>query len=63
MCDERSRAYYVKLRGKGQSHGTALRTMADRWLSVLMVMLKAHEFFSLQRWNTCVVDRGGKARA
>jgi transposase len=63
MCDERSRAYYVKLRGKGQSHGTALRTIADRWLSVLMAMLKAHELFSLQRWNSCVVDRGGEARA
>lgn len=63
MCDERSRAYYIKLRGKGQSHGTALRTIADRWLSVLMAMLKAHELFSLQRWNSCVVDRGGEARA
>ena len=63
VCDERSRAYYVKLRKKGQSHGTALRTIADRWLSVLMAMLKDHELFSFQRWNACVGDRGGEARA
>jgi transposase len=63
MCDERSRTYYVKLRKKGQSHGTALRTIADRWLTVLMAMLKAHQVFSLQRWNVCVVEREGEAQA
>jgi transposase len=55
MCDERSRAYYVKLRGKGQSHGTALRTVADRWLTALMAMLRAHECFVSAKWNACVV--------
>ncbi|MBV9489532.1 MAG: IS110 family transposase [Verrucomicrobia bacterium] len=63
MCDERSRTYYVKLRKKGQSHGTALRTIADRWLTVLMAMLKAHQVFSLQRWNACVVEREGGPQA
>ena len=63
MCDERSRTYYRKLRKKGQSHGTALRIIADRWLTVWRAMLKAHQLFSLQRWNACVVEREGEPQA
>jgi transposase len=55
MCDERSRSYYVKLRARGHSHGRALRTLADRWLTVLVAMLKTHERFDSARWNACVV--------
>ena len=32
-CDERSRTHYAKLRAQGHSHGRALRTLADRWLT------------------------------
>lgn len=56
MCDERSRTYYTKLRGKGQSHGTALRVIADRGLTTLMAMLRTPTLFDAQRWNRCVVD-------
>ena len=56
LCDERSRAYYTKLRGKGQSHGTALRVIADRWLTTWMAMLRTRTLFDAQRGNRCVVD-------
>ena len=58
MCDERSRTYDTKLRGKGQSHGTALRVIADRWLATLMAMLRTRTLFDAQRWNRCVVELG-----
>jgi transposase len=54
-CDERSRNHYVKLRARGHSHGRALRTLADRWLSALVAMLAAHECFDSARWNACVL--------
>jgi transposase len=55
MCDERSRIHYAKLRAQGHSHGRALRTLADRWLTVLVAMLKTRERFDSLRWNACVV--------
>jgi transposase len=55
MCDERSRTHYAKLRAQGHSHGRALRTLADRWLTVLVAMLTTHERFDSARWNACVV--------
>ena len=54
MCDERSRSHYVKLRAQGHSHGRALRTLADRWLTALVAMLRTHEPFDSARWNACV---------
>jgi transposase len=56
MCDERSRNHYAKLRAHGHSHGRALRTLADRWLSALTAMLTTHECFDSARWNACVVN-------
>jgi transposase len=53
MCDERSRAYYAKLRSRGHSHGRALRTLSDRWLTVLVSILKKHEPFDSAKWNVC----------
>jgi transposase len=55
MCDERSRAHYAKLRAQGHSHGRALRTLADRWLTVLVAMLTTQERFDSARWNACVI--------
>jgi transposase len=55
MCDERSRTHYAKLRAQGHSHGRALRTLADRWLSALVAMLTTREPFDSARWNACVV--------
>jgi len=37
--DAAARAYYTTLRGRGHSHGRALRSVADRWLRILMAML------------------------
>ena len=40
ICDPRSRSHYAQLRAKGHSHGRSLRGIADRWLRVLIAMLK-----------------------
>jgi transposase len=40
ICDARSRSHYAQLRAKGHSHGRSLRGIADRWLRVLIAMLK-----------------------
>lgn len=39
-CDPASRAYYAELRGRGHKHGRALRSVADRWIRILMAMLR-----------------------
>lgn len=39
-CDPHSKKIYAEMRAKGHSHGRALRGMADRWLTVLIAMLK-----------------------
>ena len=41
QCDEHSKQHYAELRGKGHSHGRALRGVADRLLGVLVAMLKS----------------------
>jgi transposase len=38
-CDAHSRHHYQRLRGRGHSHGRALRGVVDRLLTVLMAML------------------------
>ncbi len=43
--DPRSREYYHRLRGKGHSHGRALRGLADRLLALLFAMLKSQTLF------------------
>lgn len=47
--DHLSRARYASLRARGKSHGRALRTVADRLLSVLCAMLRRHETFDAKR--------------
>jgi transposase len=37
--DEAAHTYYARLRARGHTHGRALRSVADRWLRVLMAML------------------------
>ena len=48
--DPASRAYYVALRARGHSHGRAMRTVADRLLRVLCVLLKRGQLFD-PAWN------------
>jgi transposase len=39
---------YADMRARGQSHGRALRGMADRWLKVLIAMLSTHTLYNPQ---------------
>jgi transposase len=43
--DEPSRSRYAALRGRGHSHGRALRTVADRLLAVACTLLQRHTLF------------------
>jgi transposase len=40
ICDPGSRSHYAQLRARGHSHGRSLRGVADRWLRVLISMLR-----------------------
>ena len=49
--DERSRAHYHELRGRGQSHGRTLRGVVDRLLNVAVAMLRAGTLYDPSlRW-------------
>lgn len=48
-CDDRSHDHYRKLRASGHSHGRALRGIADRWLGVLIAMLRTGKLFDPAR--------------
>lgn len=39
-CDPATRAYYAELRARGHTHGRALRSVTDRWIRILMAMLR-----------------------
>jgi transposase len=49
VWDQASKNTYAKMRACGHSHGRALRGMADRWLKVLMSMLRNNTLYDLQR--------------
>jgi transposase len=49
VCDPKSKAQYAQMRAKGQSHGRALRGIADRWLDVLMSMLRYNTIYDPTR--------------
>jgi transposase len=49
ICDSASKKTYAQLRAKGHSHGRALRGMADRWLKVLISMLRNNALYDPQR--------------
>lgn len=40
ICDPTARAYYHSLRDRGHTHGRALRSVTDRWIRILMAMLR-----------------------
>ncbi len=46
--DEAARTYYAALRARGHSHGRALRSVADRWLRILMAMLSTRSLYDPQ---------------
>jgi transposase len=48
LWDPRSKKTYADLRARGKSHGCALRSMADRWLKVLVSMLRHKTLYDAQ---------------
>ena len=49
VYDPRSKKVYASMRARGHSHGRALRGMADRWLQVLISMLRNRALYDAQR--------------
>lgn len=43
--DDVARTYYATLRARGHTHGRALRSVADRWLRILMAMLRSRTLY------------------
>lgn len=48
--DAAARQYYATLRRRGHSHARALRSVADRWLRILMAMLAAGAAYDSTRF-------------
>src|SRR5690606_4943507 len=53
--DAAARTYYDALRARGHSHARALRSVADRWLRILVAMLKAGQLYDPSRFTKAVV--------
>jgi transposase len=56
--EERSRAHYHELRGRGQSHGRALRGIVDRLLTVAVAMLRAGTLYDPSLRSVCDTKEG-----
>ena len=50
--DGPAHAYYQRLRSRGHTHGRALRTVVDRWLRILVVMLQQRTLYDPSRFTT-----------
>lgn len=48
--DAAARAYYTQLRARGHSHARALRSVGDRWLRILVAMLKSRPLYDPTRF-------------
>jgi transposase len=48
LWDPKSKKDHAEQRASGKSHGGALRTMADRWLKVLVSMLRHNTLYDVQ---------------
>lgn len=48
QTDPAARHYYASLRARGHTHGRALRSVADRWLRILMAMLNDRTLYDPQ---------------
>jgi len=51
QVDAAARAYYQALRTRGQTHGRALRSVGDRWLRILIAMLKTGSLYDATRFT------------
>jgi transposase len=52
LRDPKSKQVYAHMRARGQSHGRALRGIADRWLDVLIAMLRQKSLYDATRRAT-----------
>jgi transposase len=50
VYDAAARDYYRQLRARGHSHARALRSVADRWLRILVAMLKTRTLYDASRF-------------
>jgi transposase len=50
--DGAAHAYYKALRQRGCTHGRALRSVGDRWLRILMAMLRTQQTYDPSRFET-----------
>jgi transposase len=48
-------AYYRALRARGQTHGCALRNVVDRWLRILVAMLRHRTLYDPSRFRSAAV--------
>jgi transposase len=49
--DAPSAAYYRDLRARGHRHGRALRSVVDRWLRILIAMLRQNTLYDANRFS------------
>jgi transposase len=49
--DPASAAYYRALRARGHRHGRALRSVVDRWLRILIAMLRQNTLYDAARFS------------
>jgi transposase len=49
--DSVCRRYYDELRGRGHTHGRALRSVVDRWLRILVAMLTSRTLYDPARFE------------
>ena len=56
LKEDWARQYYDRQRANGNTHGGALRSLGDRWLAVLIAMLKTGTLYDAAR-------RGQQAKA
>jgi transposase len=52
--DAGARTYYDQLRARGHSHARALRSVADRWLRILVAMLRTGTLYDASRFASAV---------
>jgi transposase len=55
--DASSAAYYRQLRARGHRHGRALRSVVDRWLRILIAMLRQNTLYDASRF-TLAAEKG-----
>jgi len=56
--DPASAAYYRTLRARGHRHGRALRSVVDRWLRILMAMLRQNTLYDASKFTVATAENG-----